>query len=240
MKWLLVLHFPKPEQELKKVVVKGSDVAELLTAVLRESEPAKWKDSEHLKELMALFAWAKTDKEGSRFDLLESLRKATIEILNSKCFLSTYQFTSRDDDEIFCKLACEEDVLTEQAHRMHYHLSLSPEVEENLEFRGLMPYAPFDKHYADEKIFAGYEDGSLFRMVDKIRLVKALVDEHLSTCYTDIGKMKDTGIILDFFPIHEEKPLADLRKAMISASLTQPAANLREYFGEKMAFYFLW
>lgn len=233
MKWLLVLHFPKPEETLKQQKVKGSEIAELIPAILRQSEASQWSTLPRMPALKQLFAWT-TAAQVTAFDLQETVRNAVLEVLHLNCFCETYQFTSRDDDEVFCKVTCEEAVLRHQAHRTHYPLSLSPTVETNPEFQKMLPHAPYDGNKDKEGLFRTY-DKSLFRDVDKIRLVKSLLDEHLC-----LDQMIEKGLLLDCFPIHEEKELKELRDTLLSSSFTLPLSQLREYYGEKMSFYFLW
>lgn len=233
MKWLLVLHFPKPEEALKQQTVKGSEVAELLPAILRQSEASQWPSLAQMPALKQLFAWTSA-AQVTVFDLQETVRNAVLEVLHLTCFCETYQFASRDDDEVFCKVSCDEAVLKHQAHRSHYPLSLSPRVENNPEFHKMLPHAPYDLNKDREGLFQTY-DKSLFRDVDKIRLVKSLLDEHLC-----LDRMMEKELLLDCFPIHEEKQLQEIRSSLLSRSSSLPLPQLREYFGEKMAYYFLW
>lgn len=233
MKWLLVLHFPKPEETLKQRTVKGSEVAELLPAVLRHSEASQWPALAQMPALTQLFEWTKVPQI-SLFDLQETVRNAVLDVINLKCCCETYQFTSRDDDEIFCKVACDEAGLRHQAHRMHYLLRLAGSVETNPEMQTLLPYAPYDSRKDREGLYETYEN-SIFRDVDKVRILKSLLDEHI---YLD--RMIEKGFLLDCFPIHEEKPLQELRSSLLGSSLSLPTPQLRDYFGEKTTFYFLW
>ena len=233
MKWLLVLHFPKPEEALKKQTVKGGEVAELLPSVIRRCEASEWPALSQMPALKQLFAWTQSSQV-SQFDLHETVRNAVLEVLHQKCYCETYNFASRDDDEVFCKVGCDEALLKYQAHRLNYTLRLAASVESNPEFQELLPYAPYDINKDRDGLFQTY-DKSLFRDVDRVKLVKALLDEHLC-----LDRMIDKGFLLDCFPIHEEKELEDLRTRMLSPTSTLPTYRLREYFGEKMAFYFLW
>ena len=233
MKWLLVLHFPKPEETLKQRTLKGSEVAELLPALLRHSEASQWPNLAQMPALQQLLACTQVPQV-SLFDLQDAVRNAVLDVLHTTCFCETYQFTSRDDDEIFCKVSCDEAVLRHQAHRMHYTLSLAPAVETNAEMQTLLPHAPYDAQKDKQGLFQTYES-SLFRDVDKVRLVKALLEEQI---YLD--RMVEKGFLIDYFPIHEEKQLQELRSTLLTASLALPVPKLREYFGEKTAFYFLW
>lgn len=233
MKWLLVLHFPKPEEALKQRSLKGSEVAELLPAILRHSEARQWPNLSQMPALQQLFACTQMTQI-SLYNLQETVRCAVLDVLQTKCFCETYQFTSRDDDEIFCKVSCDEAVLRHQAHRMHYTLSLAAAVEANAEMQALLPHAPYDAQKDKEGLFQTY-DNSIFRDVDKIRLVKALLEEQI---YLD--RMVEKGFLIDYFPIHEEKQLEELRSTLLTTSLALPVPKLREYFGEKTAFYFLW
>ncbi|KAM8860423.1 anoctamin-10 isoform 2-T3 [Synchiropus picturatus] len=52
-------------------------------------------------------------------------------------------------------------------------------------------------------------------------------------------KLQSAGVVLDTFPLHDQKKLRELREAWYSGSqLVQPLDSVNEYFGSTVAFYF--
>lgn len=142
--------------------------------------------------------------------------------------MSVYQFQSRDDDEIFVKIKCNDDILKQQAHRTKYNMV--HKIEFNEEFKEMPPSAPFDTGAEHE--FAELKN------IDRIRLMNHVIKEHIV-----VNNLIKHEIVLDFYPLHEENHIEIFKKDLLGAPspfLSYNIDHIRDYFGERMMFYFLW
>ena len=97
---------------------------------------------------------------------------------------------------------------------------------------------PLYRHKRDRN-----DEPSIFSSVDRIRLVTSIIGRHINT-----ESLRTSGMMLDYFPLHDYTVLNDLRKNWVfkksihpfPGGHSQPIGAVREYFGEKIGLYFAW
>lgn len=112
---------------------------------------------------------------------------------------------------------------------------------------------PFEYMYLDYNnvnadvtaIFKVYENKSVLRGIDRLKLISGIIQarRHLGGCHLDMGKLANEKCILGFFPLHdivELRRLEDKWLTFIEMPWNQNLEVCRNYYGEKVAFYFGW
>lgn len=199
--------------------------AKLHMTILQRQENDRITEKMFLEEAVALVAW----------------------VCRDLCGFQISSFLSRDQDEIFFKVHCEEDVLMQEALRIHYRLQVSkqPQSERSrFAFMKVAPYVAMDSDL-DLAVFPRYDDegnvasaGSIFSPLDRSRLVKSLITRFLS-----ISDLEDQGVFLQDYCVHEPKPLNILNSTWSTLTCLcrkQPITRIRRYFGEEITLYFCW
>jgi len=190
---------------------------------------------------------------------LKSMRNATIEIFltffqtmfgdDTDCDLVT--FTSAGNDELFMCIKLSDRLAEQFADMADYPLQLHMDCLTKLGIKisdttDVIPaFVRFDAFQKNEGLLKWYpkldapEEASILRRVDTIRLLYDKI-----TDYIDLPEMEQMGLVT-YFPCHNWATLAALRNCWASvtnpsaSSLHQPIEMVRSYFGEGIAFYFL-
>mmetsp|Transcript_102855 Transcript_102855/g.160464 ORF Transcript_102855/g.160464 Transcript_102855/m.160464 type:complete len:777 (+) Transcript_102855:320-2650(+) len=171
-----------------------------------------------------------------------------------QCGLHIHCFYSRDRDEIFCKIGAGAKKLRDTAARIKYKLQLKPEyLNAYAEYRSDFPGRP-EHGYKDKRmvnhIYKTFthddfpSEDAIFSTRDKITLVHYIISAKDKDCAgINVGKMLHTEELKFYFPLHEETIVRELgsKIALLSWLQMNPefALNVRDYFGEKVALYFL-
>lgn len=224
---LLVFHFNKPDDSLKTSQV--SNLSEILVDMFNKNSISEFENNERLLSLSELYS----SKSCSKFDLIEKTRESVIELLHHYCGMGTYQFQSRDNDEVFCKVQFSEEVLLAEAESSNYMLQMAASLEPNPTVANAMPYIPYVSKKSE--IYQKYKN-SLLQDIDRIRLMEQIIRAHIKV----EGLIKH-GVLVDLYPLHNMEELAKLKREMLGWNLNSiPAETLRNYVGEKLCMYFLW
>jgi len=167
--------------------------------------------------------------------------------------LNVYCFYSRDRDEILVKIGASSQKLRDTAARMKYKLQLKKEyLSAYAEYRNDFPGRP-EFQFKDRRIIshiyqthAAEEDypdpSSIFRTLDKILLINHIITSKDKDCAgINIGKLLHQDELKAYFPLHEAPMGQELLDAKIQWFLMgeDHANRMRDYFGDKIAFYFL-
>jgi hypothetical protein len=204
---------------------------------------------------------AKPDEE-NKMKVWKQRREALLKQMKN-CGLDLFCFYSRDRDEIFCKIGADAEKLMATAARMKYKLQLKPEycsayAEFRLDVRG----RPGDggrgnRYYSQmyERHVGPNEEGdesSIFTQRDKIFLIhRAITSKDKDCAGIQIAKLmnspsnpdaKSDLLLSHYFPLHEENKIKDLTKHWWQwvTMDTDHTHKVRDYFGEKVAFYYVW
>lgn len=249
---LFPLGAPDDEQEMD-----GSD----LISDLLISGTQRGKDE--FKELLTTCKWKRPKLKEVRSALLQDL----CQFFPERGF-TTRIFVSIDEDELFLRVAMEDDVCEAfYAQRQRVRLQTTKEILDRLQIDQPPPYAgevvpcyiPYDPELVEQKseelglptIFKKYytrtEEGSVFRTVDRVRILEAVLGQSFKR-----GSAVERGIIKAYFPVHYKQTLYHFRvdwanfscrtllDPMWTGSRGQPLARIRNYFGEYYGFYFGW
>lgn len=158
---------------------------------------------------------------------------------------------SRDKDELFCKLYVTESWLIKRAYESDYLLRFKHKEEKwTHSFQKFSPCGPFSlqgKYLNTKKIlFSQYDSknslvktgGSYFTFNDKVRLINDAIYYKM-----DLYVLKNYGIMIDAFPIHDNPSLDYLKSewaTMKAFFISQPLTEIKNYYSEQIAFYFAW
>lgn len=178
-------------------------------------------------------------------------RDATLKSL-ANCGLQLFCFYSRDRDEVFCKIGASATKLRDVAARMRYKLQLKPEYAgAYAEYRHDFPGRPA-VGFTDRRIVSHlykihtddefHSEDAIFSTRDKIVLIDHIINSKDKDCAgLAVGDLLHERELRGFFPLHENHVLQDLA-SRIHDWVVMPkehANRVRDYFGEKVTFYFL-
>jgi hypothetical protein len=165
-------------------------------------------------------------------------------------------YYSRDRDEIFVRIAADDQHLRQVAEMRQYQLELKAQY--------LSAYAPYKNDFGGRRelnytdhcmvshLYKTHQDlagekeaypqpGDIFRTVDRIRLIDYIVRNSDHNCAgLDVGQLMHDGDLLHYFPMHENRKLVELDDDWFKAfAWGTHIDKVRDYFGEKIALYFL-
>lgn len=183
--------------------------------------------------------------------------------------LETKMFYSSSRKEVFCKIRASLDRLCKEADRIDYKLELDPSelrkiAERGIPEHGISPmivedikaishrnvydciFSKYDMDPRLQHLFKKYGRKRIpFRGVDRLKLIQSIVKSRLALGGSglDIHQLLHDNCILAFFPLHTIEEKNTLKENwMLWAALpsNQPFAQLKDYYGEKIALYFAW
>jgi len=190
--------------------------------------------------------------EESKMKAWQAKRSAVIAAL-SDCGLILMLYYSRDRDEIFARIHVDESHLRQVAEMNQHKLELKEQY--------LSAFAEYKSDYAGRRemnytdrrvvshLYKAHVDqseeyprpGAIFRPNDVIQLIDYIIrsgDHHCAG--QDIGQLLHEGHILHYFPMHEYRKLKEMDQDWFRTFAWGTNIDLvRNYFGERIALYFL-
>mmetsp|Transcript_72529 Transcript_72529/g.137069 ORF Transcript_72529/g.137069 Transcript_72529/m.137069 type:complete len:789 (+) Transcript_72529:164-2530(+) len=196
-----------------------------------------------------------TGEPGAKLNLSDQMRKQQRETVLKNlqnCGLHIFCHYSRDRDEIFCKVGANAQQLRSTAARIKYKLQLKPEyLSAYAEYRDDFP-GRLENHYTDRRLVSHLykthsheefpSEDSIFSTRDKIFLINYIITSKDRDCAgVNVGNLLESGELKAYFPLHEDRTLHELGLLKKDFVMMSPAHadKVREYFGEKITFYFL-
>jgi anoctamin-10/anoctamin-7 len=199
-----------------------------------------------------------TDDERNRMETWEMKRQGVITAL-SDCGLVLLCYYSRDRDEIFVKIACEDHHLRQVAEMKRHKLELKEEYlsafaeykndypgQRELNYTDRVVVSHLYKAHIDTTDPEGFGEayprpGDIFRTADRVNLISYIVRQSDHNCAgVDVGQMMHDGDLQLFFPLHENRKLVEMDRDWFKCFVWgTEIQKVRDYFGERIAMYFL-
>mmetsp|Transcript_31868 Transcript_31868/g.88084 ORF Transcript_31868/g.88084 Transcript_31868/m.88084 type:complete len:772 (-) Transcript_31868:217-2532(-) len=197
-----------------------------------------------------------TEAALSTMHMWKQRRESILKSLQN-CGLHCFCFYSRDRDEIICKIGADVKKLQDTAARMKYKLQLKPEYESAFaEYRHDFPGRP-ELNFTDRRVVSHIykthtqddfpSDDAIFTTLDKILIIHHIITSNDKECAgINIGQLLHQEELKAYFPLHEPAKLDEFKVNRIwdlgqwILMLPEHTMKVRNYFGDKIAFYFLW
>lgn len=160
---------------------------------------------------------------------------------------------SRDRDEIFVRIAADDDHLRQVAEMKRHKLELKPEylsafAEYKNDFAGRREVGYVDRRVVSHLYKAHVDSASdypapdaIFRSPDRIQLIDFIIRSSGHHCASvDVGQLMHDENVRFYFPLHDHKKLIDLDMDFFHCFISgRNIDKVRDYFGEHIAMYFL-
>jgi hypothetical protein len=181
--------------------------------------------------------------------------------------LETFAYYSIQKDEVYIKIRCGLDRLMQQADLVNYKMELDPAILSEVAAKGFpkfgisplklnddpkyCKYKPYEYIYAkfdqDPDLVVLYKKAPglnhPFSMTHRIKLMFLIIEgpKEQAGCGINVAKCIEVGDVLQFFPLHDPKAAKILEKAYCAHQLpsSQPNDMFKDYFGEKVALFYV-
>jgi len=234
-----------------KEPAEGRDAEVCMVFKYKTSKSVKYE--ERGDELAQRTLQEPTPDAAYKMQMWKQRRESILKSLQN-CGLDVFCYYSRDRDEIFCKIGAGAEKLRDTAARMKYKLQLKPEyLSAYAEYRNDFPGRP-EHHFADRRVVShlykthteddlGYpSEDAIFTTIDKIYLINHIITSKDKDCAgINVGSLLHKDELKSYFPLHEDRKLRDLAESKWDWvwMSTDHANRVREYFGDKVALYYV-
>jgi len=214
------------------------------------------KYEEQANELMVNRVLAEpSQKERSEMQMWKQQRESILKSLQN-CGLHLFCYYSRDRDDIIVKLGANAQKLRDTAARMKYKLQLKKQyLSAYAEYRHDFPGRP-ERNFKDRRVVSHIyqshteddfpDSDAIFKTLDKIHLINHIITSKDKDCAgIPVGNLIHQGDLKAYLPLHEASKLKELmgetwlQKFEWLRMPEEQANKIRDYFGDRIAFYFL-
>jgi len=197
-----------------------------------------------------------------KMNLWKQKRESIVKSLEN-CGLHVFCYYSRERDEILVKIGANPEKLKDTAHRMKYKLQLKRQyLNAYAEYRHDFPGRPEFK-YKDRRILSHMyqnhaeesnpDPEAIFKTIDKIHIIHHIVTSKDRDCAgISVGTMMHNAELKAYFPLHDPDALRwiEIPSNIFDSTFIPKLKNwimmdenfansIRDYFGDTVAFYFL-
>jgi hypothetical protein len=178
---------------------------------------------------LSLFKDLRKEGPESKFDFYSRVKSKVLEVLRKEFKVSEEE----DEDFVYYKLDTNDENLLEVAKNEGYKLRLRADVDKGGFSEQCPAYCRCDKMYFNEALFERYGN-RLLRPIDRVRLAASKLSE-----YVNIAMAEYHDVFRCIVP-HEPTQLSYLEQDWLKLKSSGNIDDLRDYFGEEIALYFLW
>lgn len=219
----------------------------------KTSKAVKYDDGDAVSDLQQRSALFEPSDEARNTMMMWKQRREAILKSLQNCGLRLFCYYSRDRDEILVKIGASPQKLRDTAARMKYKLQLKKQyLNAYAEYRHDFPGRP-ERHFKDRRVISHIykthteddfpDSDAIFKTLDKINLIHHMITSKDKDCAgINIGNLLHQGDLKAYFPLHESHVLSEMKMHKLQWFLMPEdfANKFRDYFGDRIAFYFLW
>jgi len=221
----------------------------------KTSALVRWGDAQEEEGVRGLKP--PSDHERHTMETWQLKRQGVITALSDAGLILSLYY-SRDRDEIFVKVAAEDQQMRRVAETKRHRLEMKEEYlsafahyqedivgQRELGFQDHIITSHLYKPHidtTDEDQGSAYPAPSaIFRTTDRIQLISYMVTQSDQGCAgIDVGQMIHDGEVRQFFPLHENRKLLDMDRDWFKCFVWgTDIQKVRDYYGERIAMYFL-
>jgi hypothetical protein len=217
----------------------------------KTTKNVKYDETDNMMQDQGRTLMEPTDEDKEKMQMWKARREAILKSLQN-CGLHLFCYYSRDRDEVIVKIGASPQKLRDTAARMKYKLQLKKQyLNAYAEYRHDFPGRP-ERQFKDRRVISHIykthteddfpDSDAIFKTLDKVNLIHHIITSKDKDCAgINIGKLLHEKELVSYFPLHEANVIAELKMNKLQWFLMPEdfANKIRDYFGDRIAFYFL-